>query len=72
MKRVSLKAARKRARLTQDELAARSGIDQTTISALETGRNSNPTLSTVLALSSALGVDPLALKFAPPVEQASA
>ena len=48
---------RKRAKLTQAELAARSGIRQATISAIENGRSSaHP--ATVLALAAALDVAP--------------
>lgn len=69
MRRISLKAARKRAKLTQDELAAITGLDQTTISSLETGRKTNPTFDTVMRLSKALGVAPEQLKFVPPADE---
>lgn len=64
MKRLSLRDARLRRNLTQDELAARAGVDQTTISSLETGRHTNPTLETVQRLADALGVSPARLTFA--------
>lgn len=68
VKRLSLKAARKLANLTQDQLAAKSGLDQTTISSLETGRKCNPSFTTVMKLSRALGIPPEALKFESPAE----
>lgn len=55
--------ARRRLGLTQDELAARSGIDQTTISSLETGRKRQPRFDTVLRLAKALNVAPEQLRF---------
>ncbi|MDO9713246.1 helix-turn-helix domain-containing protein [Paracraurococcus lichenis] len=51
---------RKAAGLTQDELAAKSGISQSNISSLEHG-TLDPRLSTVLALAKALKVPPLIL-----------
>ena len=54
---------RKRAKLTQAELAARSGIRQATISALENGRSSaHP--ATVLALAAALDAAPETIRVA--------
>jgi transcriptional regulator with XRE-family HTH domain len=53
-----LEKIRKRRKLTQDELAAASGVDQTTISFLERGARPNPLWSTVDALSHALKVRP--------------
>lgn len=66
MNAVTLRAARKRAGLTQDELAAKSGIDQTTISSLETYRHTNPTPETKERLAEALGIAPSRLRFAAP------
>lgn len=63
MKPLSLREARRRRNFTQDELAARSGIDQTTISSLETGRHTNPTLDTIQRLADALGVSAARLSF---------
>jgi XRE family transcriptional regulator, fatty acid utilization regulator len=51
----NLLAARQRAGLTQAQLAAASGVSQRHISALESGL-SDPKLSTVTALATALGV----------------
>lgn len=56
MKSLTLREARTKAGLTQDELAERSGVDQTTISSLECGRRANPSLNTVMRLAKALGV----------------
>lgn len=61
---MTLMEARRRRGLTQDQLAAKSGVDQTTISSLETGRNRSPKFDTVLALAKALDIDPAALRFA--------
>jgi transcriptional regulator with XRE-family HTH domain len=52
-----LKGRRKGAGLTQDELAARAGLTQVTISALETGR-SVPTRRTVARLAKVLRLQP--------------
>lgn len=54
--KIRLRAVRERALMTQDELAERSGIAQTTISALELGKQ-QPRIKTVRALAEALGVD---------------
>jgi len=62
----TLKEARKRARLTQDELAAKSGVDQTTISSLETGRIKQPTDDTRVRLAKALRIAPSRLRFSEP------
>lgn len=50
-----------RGRLTQQELAELSGIDQTTISDIENGRIKKPSWETVARLSAALGLDPAEL-----------
>ena len=63
VKRIMITDARRRLGLTQDELAARSGIDQTTISSLETGRKRQPRFDTVLRLAKALNVAPEQLRF---------
>ena len=52
----TLRALRDAARLTQDELAARSGLSQGHIVSLEQGRVTNPTLATLEALARGLGV----------------
>lgn len=66
MKRIWLRAARRRARLTQAELAACIGKPQSYISRLET-INDDPTLNEAKAIGKALDVDPLALRFGPRV-----
>lgn len=65
-KRLTLGEWRRRRGLTQDALAAQSGIDQTTISSLETARKSNPTFNTVMALARALDIEPAQLRFGIP------
>jgi len=50
---MTLDQARKRAGLTQDQLAERSGVDQTTISKIETGERT-PRYETIVALEDAL------------------
>lgn len=52
-----LRAKRLEAGLTQEQLQEISGIDQTSISAIEGGRSPNPRLSTILSLTYALGMD---------------
>jgi transcriptional regulator with XRE-family HTH domain len=63
MKRIWLRDARLKADLTQAELAKRLGKPQSFISKLERGENEDPTISEVVALAKALGIDPLALRF---------
>lgn len=55
-----LVAARRRAGLSQEELGYRSGLDRTTISALERGAAS-PKLESVIRIAGALGLDPAEL-----------
>ena len=62
MKTATLKRARLAAWLTQDALAAKSRVAQTTISRLEAGA-ANPTVDTLLKLAKALGVKPSLLHF---------
>lgn len=66
MKEFTVREARKRKRMTQDDLAKASGLDQTTISDLETGRNANPRLDTIQRLAEALGIRPAQLRFSEP------
>ena len=58
---------RKEKALTQEEVAARSGLSQQYLSGLERGRR-NPTIITLYELSQALGVSHLDL-LAPPPER---
>lgn len=53
---VLLRDARRRAGLTQEELAARSGVGVRTIRRLETGSGTDPRIGTVTLLADALGV----------------
>lgn len=66
MREYTVRQARERAKMTQDDLAAASGLDQTTISDLETGRSQNPRLKTIQALAKALGIRPVQLRFTAP------
>lgn len=54
---MNLKAARKRAGMTQSELAARVGCSYQMVQRYETGER-NPKLETVARFAEALGVDP--------------
>lgn len=64
-------AARRQANLTQEELGFRSGLDRTTISALERAAAS-PKLESVIRIAGALGLEPTALmpdlRWSPPAE----
>jgi transcriptional regulator with XRE-family HTH domain len=53
---MSLRDMRETAGLTQDELAAKSGLSQTQISQLELGKIPNPGTRTLRRLADALGV----------------
>lgn len=66
MKRLSLRQARTRAGLTQEQLADASRVDQTTISAIECGRRTNPSFDTATRLAAALGIAPSRLRFTAP------
>jgi transcriptional regulator with XRE-family HTH domain len=55
-KQLRLRDARKRAGLTQEQLEAKSGVEQTAISSLETGKIREPRWSTARKLESALGL----------------
>lgn len=63
MKSLTLREARKQKGWTQDVLAAKSGINQTTISCIETGGVTRPAFITVVKLAAALGIDPRVLRF---------
>ena len=63
----NLRAARKRAGLSQQILANRSGVDRATISLIENGRE-NPRTDTVLRLASVLQLSPSELYSPPPGE----
>lgn len=55
---MNLKTARLRAELTQEQLAERTGIDQSTISAIERGAIKSPAYDTVVRLARALDISP--------------
>lgn len=63
MKRIWLRDARRRAKLTQAALAELIGKPQSFISKLETGVIQDPGISVVKALGKALGIDPLSIRF---------
>lgn len=52
-----LKRLRRRAMLTQEQLAKKSGVGITTINRIETGAVEDPHFSTLRKLAKALGVD---------------
>ena len=56
IRRMNFRALREDAQLTQQQLAERSGVQQTTISQLELGKVRDPQYSTVAALAEALNV----------------
>ena len=51
-----LKEAREEARMTQEELAAKSGVSRPTIIAIENDPDYNTTTGTLLKLANALGI----------------
>jgi transcriptional regulator with XRE-family HTH domain len=55
---MNLRTARRLKDITQAQLAERAGVDQTTISDIECGRNRNPSWQTVKLIADALGVQP--------------
>lgn len=54
---IVLRECRKKRRISQEELAHRSGLDRTFISLMERGKR-KPTLNTIFALSGGLEVKP--------------
>lgn len=59
MKQWTLREAREARELTQDDLAARSGITQATISRIEIGTSEQPALDTMEKLGAALDLEPV-------------
>jgi len=55
---MNLRTARRLKDITQAQLADLAGVDQTTISDIERGKNRNPSWETVQRISRALGVEP--------------
>lgn len=66
MTELTVHEARIRRGLTQAQLAAQSGVNQTTISDIETGRHLNPRLNTITQLAKALEIAPSRLRFTAP------
>lgn len=60
---MTLRQARKRARLSQVALGRAANVDQAAISKLELGRVTRPTFDTICRLAAALDIDPRLLKF---------
>ena len=56
--KASLVTERRRATLTQEELAKEAGVGITTIARIETGEIEEPRVSTLRKLTSALGLEP--------------
>lgn len=65
MKQITLREAREQHEppLTQEQLEDSSGVNQATISAIETGRITNPANNTVKNLEEALGLERGTLRF---------
>src|SRR6185437_1627546 len=63
-----LRARRERLLLTQEDLAARSGVDARTIRDIETGRTARPRPSTVRLLNGALADTPNQSAIRPPAQ----
>ncbi|HZR25493.1 MAG TPA: helix-turn-helix transcriptional regulator [Vicinamibacterales bacterium] len=55
---MDLRSARQEKKLTQEELAEKSGLPQTTISDIERGAIKKPSWDAVARLCRALGMDP--------------
>lgn len=53
--RAIVREVRERAALTQRELAARAGVAQPVVARLESGRDANPTMHTLVSLAAAAG-----------------
>lgn len=70
MRKRTLKAVRKRAKLTQQQLETKSGVAQGIISKIESGKIQRPAYDTVEKLAEALEIDPRTLKFGLPDEVA--
>lgn len=51
---IVLKKIRERRKMTQEELAKASGVTQQAISAIESGKNKSPKISTLFFLANAL------------------
>ena len=51
-----IKKFRKQNQLTQEQFAVGAGLTRETVSAIENGYNTNPTLETIISIANALGV----------------
>jgi len=67
---VTLKTARRLARITQTDLAKMSGVSQRTISELELGNIRNPSWDTACRIAGALGVEPKEIFAVPELPEA--
>lgn len=65
MKRITLREARERAGMTQQQLADASGVPQSVISRIESGVTANPGISIVLRLARRLRLSADQLRFGP-------
>lgn len=65
MKSIYLRTMREQRGLTQEQLESLAGVAQNTISRLESSPKSRPVFETVVALATALHVDPQQLRFGP-------
>jgi transcriptional regulator with XRE-family HTH domain len=66
---MTLKQARTKRKLTQEELEEVSGVDQSIISRIERGELRNPGIQTVVKLATALKVNPGTLVFGTVTEE---
>lgn len=71
MNGLTLRGWRNRRGWTQEQLAAVSGLEQSTISRLETDPDANPTDDTKERLAKALGIAPSKIRFTEPEPEAS-
>ncbi len=73
LEQITLREARERhdPPLTQEQLEEKSGVNQATISGIETGRITNPANNTVKRLEEALGLQRGSLKFDTDAEKQS-
>jgi len=69
---MTLREARRRRGLTQEQLAAASGVDQPVISRYERGCVADPSFSIVCRLANSLRIDPRALRFGEAADEAVA
>jgi transcriptional regulator with XRE-family HTH domain len=63
VKQLTLREARTRRGLTQEQLEALSGVNQAVISKIERGAVADPGFSTVVKLARGLDIDPRVLRF---------